>query len=183
MTRYKHREIEYHPKDTSFEVEAMLMADQQQEAYNSNSNDNGYVRDKERSFNAVTDIEPAKEHIKYEHKRDALYNPELDFANEKRGKNSSLAVVYKLASKSIRKGFSAVIQSMLLRNNIAVIKHMDSHYKPKSFLNIKEVDKALHIENIPHLRDVPHPHIDALNREHGHNHEHGRQHGHGRLFD
>jgi hypothetical protein len=155
MAKYKYTDSDYRPKDTSLEVYDMLMDDE---------NSDSYGRDKERSFNPITDPDPVHEHIEYEHKRDALFNPELDFAGEKKNKNNSLKALTKRAHKNVKEAFEAVVQSMLVTENLQELKSEEKKH------SAKEAVREFHVNHAPRLNDVPHSHVDAVLLEHSSEH-------------
>jgi hypothetical protein len=162
----------YHPKNVSFEVESMLAEEQKHPESFENNGD--YSLDKERSFNPLTDKDPAEKHIEYEHERNALHNPQ---ELEQHKVESLWKKSAKMAASKVKQAFEAVIQSMLAKKIAVENMDIEPSHKPKSFLDVKKVDHAIHEKSshIAHLNhSSAHPHVDAVLHEHQQNHDHGR---------
>jgi hypothetical protein len=130
--------------------------------------DDSYERGMERSFNPLTDEKAVDEYIEYQHKRDALFNPELDLSGEKRNKHNGLKALAKRAYKKVKEGFEAVIQAILLG------EHLERLEAEQHEQSIKKPEHATHASKFQKMNDGPHPHVDAVLHEHGHSHDRER---------
>lgn len=175
---YQHYIYDYRPKDSSFEVEAMLHENDssQKRGYRAlmgvfigtqNYGENSYTRQMELAFNPVTDKEETEKYIDSKHLPGKIYvKNKKKFQEKKEAKAKEKLNCF--LKKTAKKSLDIVIQNLLSKHMMA--EHILGKQKvklrklPYSFLAINEVNDILENKNLI-IKYSIHPHVDSLLKE------------------
>jgi hypothetical protein len=179
--QYNYFNYGYHPKDTSCEVTAMLMGDDERHDFASKAvkdallicheySHDGYIIESERAFNPVTDQQATFNYVEHAHKLSFRYDSFTKNNKEKKIWEEWLAAIVHTWHE-IGKEFKSVIEHIIAET---IAKANTSH---------KETDKTneLHnrYKNNSHekieiekpeinVQYTIHPHVDALINQRNH---------------
>ncbi len=174
--KYKYSQHGYHPKNVSFEVEALLLDENKVKMLGNIALQNtiignnwGYLREMALGFNPLTDQIITCKYVEKQHKY--ILNYEHHEKTKKIAKQSSLS--RKLSRNLLKKiliAFSAVIQNMLLKH--IILKHSLFSSKENkvqsSYLENKSINQVITNKAEINIKYTIHPHVDALLYERAH---------------